>query len=283
MDLDLVRDSIVRFVHEDVGRGDVTTKAVVPDDADGKARIEARGEFVVAGLEVAASCFEIVGPGTVTWSNIASDGQTTFAGEVLALLHGSLHTILTGERTALNLLGRLSGVATLTSEFVRAIEGTPARIVDTRKTTPGLRALERYAVQVGGGHNHRFNLADGVLIKDNHLAAGRARGLTLTQVVAAARAGAPHTHRIEVEVTSYDEAGEAVEAGADVILLDNMTPPEMARCVQMIAGRALTEASGGVTLANVRAIAESGVDIISSGALTHSAPALDISLDVETS
>ena len=156
------------------------------------------------------------------------------------------------------------------------------RIVDTRKTTPGLRALERYAVQVGGGHNHRFNLADGVLIKDNHLAAGRSRGLSLTQVVAAARAGVPHTQRIEVEVTSYEEAQEAVEAGADVILLDNMDPAEMARCVQMIAGRALTEASGGVTLANVRAIAESGVDIISSGALTHSAPALDISLEVET-
>jgi len=154
-------------------------------------------------------------------------------------------------------------------------------VVDTRKTTPGLRALERYAVRVGGGHNHRYNLADGVLIKDNHIAAGRSRGLTLGQVIASARAGVPHTLRIEVEVTSFEEAQEAVEARADVILLDNMTPPEMARCVTMIAGRALTEASGGITPQNARAIAESGVDIISSGALTHSARALDISLNIE--
>jgi len=156
------------------------------------------------------------------------------------------------------------------------------RIVDTRKTTPGLRALERYAVRVGGGHNHRFNLADGVLVKDNHLAAARSRGLSLAQVVAAARASAPHTMRIEVEVTTFAEAEEALAAGADVILLDNMSVAEMARCVGLAKGRALTEASGGVTLANVRAIAETGVDIISSGALTHSAKALDISLEIET-
>jgi nicotinate-nucleotide pyrophosphorylase (carboxylating) len=277
MDLDLVRDSIVRFVHEDVGRGDVTTKAVVPDDADGKARIEARGEFVVAGLEVAASCFEIVGPGTVTWSNIASDGQTTFAGEVLALLHGSLHTILTGERTALNLLGRLSGVATLTSEFVRAIEGTPARIVDTRKTTPGLRLLEKYAVRVGGGHNHRFGLDDGILIKDNHVRAAGGVGEAVTR----ARNAAPQGLVVEVEVTDLSELDEALAAGAEAILLDNMAPEMIREAVGRAGGKAVLEASGGVTLDNVRSYAEAGVDLISIGALTHSARAADVSLEVE--
>jgi nicotinate-nucleotide pyrophosphorylase (carboxylating) len=184
---------------------------------------------------------------------------------------------------ALNFLQRLSGVATATRALVDAVAGLPVRVVDTRKTTPGLRALERYAVRVGGGHNHRFNLADGVLIKDNHLAAARSRGLDVREAVAAARAGAPHTLRVEVEVTNFEEAEEALAAGADVILLDNMDPAEMARCVKMIGGRALTEASGGVTVANVRAIAESGVDVISSGSVTHSARALDVSLEVEPS
>jgi nicotinate-nucleotide pyrophosphorylase (carboxylating) len=201
----------------------------------------------------------------------------------IAEIEGPLAPILSAERVALNLMQRLGGTATLTRALVDAIAGLPARVVDTRKTTPGLRALERYAVRLGGGGNHRFNLADGVLIKDNHLAAARSRGLSLADVVAASRAGAPHTMRIELEVTSFEEAQEAAEAGADVILLDNMGPAEMARCVKMIAGRALTEASGGVTLANVREIAEAGVDIISSGALTHSAKALDISLEIETS
>jgi nicotinate-nucleotide pyrophosphorylase (carboxylating) len=201
---------------------------------------------------------------------------------VIAEVEGPLAPILSAERIGLNFMQRLSGTATATRALVEAAMGTKARIVDTRKTTPGLRALERYAVRVGGGHNHRFNLADGVLLKDNHLAAGRSRGLSLPDIIAAARAGAPHTLRIEIEVTTLAEAEDAVAGGADVILLDNMSPAEMAQAVRLIDGRALTEASGGVTIDNVRAIAESGVDIISSGALTHSAKALDISLEIET-
>jgi len=273
----LVRDAIARFVQEDVGRGDVTTSAVVPVDARGTARIEARVDFVIAGLEVAASCFEYVGPGTVGWTPLLPDGNRALAGDVLARLEGSLHTILTGERTALNLLGRLSGVATMTRSFVDAIQGTPARIVDTRKTTPGLRLLEKYAVRVGGGHNHRFGLDDGILIKDNHVRAAGGVGEAVTR----ARNAAPHGLVVEVEVTDLSELEEALAAGADAVLLDNMTPEMVREAVTRAGGKALLEASGGVTLDNVRAYAEAGVDLISVGALTHSAPTADVSLEVE--
>ena len=182
----------------------------------------------------------------------------------------------------MNFLQRLSGVATATRRLTEAVAGLPVRVIDTRKTTPGLRALERYAVRLGGGFNHRFNLSDGILIKDNHIAAGRSRGFSVVDIVRAAREGAPHTLRIEIEVTTYEEAEEALAAGADVILLDNMSVEEMARCVRLTMGKALTEASGGVTLVNIRAVAETGVDLISSGSITHSAKALDISLEVET-
>jgi nicotinate-nucleotide pyrophosphorylase (carboxylating) len=212
---------------------------------------------------------------------MAREGERMEAGKEIAEVTGRLASILSAERVALNFLQRLSGTATLTRELADAVAGIDVRIVDTRKTTPGLRYLERYAVRTGGGHNHRYNLADGVLIKDNHIAAARSRGLTLRDVIRAARNGAPHTQRIEVETTNLDEVREAVAAGADVVLLDNMTPEEMASAVREIGGRALTEASGGITPANVRAIAETGVDIISSGALTHSAKALDISLEFE--
>jgi nicotinate-nucleotide pyrophosphorylase (carboxylating) len=179
-------------------------------------------------------------------------------------------------------LQRLSGVASLTRALVDAIGDLPSRLVDTRKTTPGLRALERYAVRVGGAHNHRFNLSDGILIKDNHIAAARMREMSIAQIVAAARDYAPHTMRIEIEVTDYDEALDAVNAGADIVLLDNMSPAEMARCVEMgRAQKVLFEASGGITLESVRAVAETGVQLISSGALTHSAKSLDISLEIE--
>ncbi|MGH3117429.1 MAG: carboxylating nicotinate-nucleotide diphosphorylase [Gaiellales bacterium] len=277
LDLSLVRAAVARFVREDVGHGDVTTGAVVPSNAVGTARIEARADFVVAGLEIAASCFEYVGPGTIRWTPLLSDGSSVVAGDVLARLDGSLHTILTGERTALNLLGRLSGVATLTRSFVAAVEGTPARIVDTRKTTPGLRLLEKYAVRVGGGHNHRFGLDDGILIKDNHVRAARGVG----EAVARARNAAPHGLVIEVEVTDLSELDEALAAGADAVLLDNMTPEMVREAVTRAGGKALLEASGGVTLENVRAYAEAGVDLISVGALTHSAPTADVSLEVE--
>jgi len=189
--------------------------------------------------------------------------------------------VLKAERVALNFLQRLSGVATATAAYVAAIAGTSARIIDTRKTTPGLRVLEKYAVRVGGGFNHRFCLSDGVLIKDNHLAALRAAGLGLRDAVAMARERVPHTTRVEVEVESLAEVEEALAAGADAILLDNMRPPEMREAVKLIAGRAITEASGGINLSTVRAVAETGVDLISAGALTHSVRALDISLDLE--
>lgn len=279
---DLVRRMVRQALEEDGAFQDVTTLTTVPPEQTGRGIFLAKEGGVLAGLPLVSAAFEAVDPSIDVHASLV-DGAYLEPGMTIAHVEGPLAPILSAERIALNFLQRLSGVATATKRLTEAVAGLPVRIVDTRKTTPGLRALERYAVQVGGGQNHRFNLADGVLIKDNHIAAGRARGLTLGQVIAAARAGAPHTMRIEVEVTSFEEAGEAVETHADVILLDNMTPSEMKRCVDMIAGRALTEASGGITAENARAIAETGVDIISSGALTHSAPALDISLDIEAS
>jgi len=282
LDPELVRRVVRAALEEDGAFNDVTTLATVPPGQAGRGVFLAKDAGVLAGLPLVQAAFEAVDPG-IRLRPLLRDGARLEPGSRIATVEGPLAPILSAERVALNFLQRLSGVATATRALVDAIAGLPARVVDTRKTTPGLRALERYAVRVGGGHNHRFNLADGVLIKDNHLAAARSRGLGVREAVAAARAAAPHTLRVEVEVTSFEEAEEAVAAGADVILLDNMDPAGMARCVKMIDGRALTEASGGVTLANVRAIAESGVDIISSGSVTHSARALDVSLEVEPS
>jgi len=282
LNADLVRRVVRDALEEDGAFQDVTTLTTVPAEQHGRGVFLAKEAGVLAGLPLVHAAFEAVDPSIEVHASLV-DGAYLEPGMTIAHVEGPLAPILSAERIALNFLQRLSGVATATKELTDVVAGLPVRIVDTRKTTPGLRALERYAVQVGGGQNHRFNLADGVLIKDNHIAAGRARGLTLSQVITAARAGAPHTLRVEVEVTSFEEAQEAVEARADVILLDNMKPAEMKRCVEMIAGRALTEASGGITAENARAIAESGVDIISSGALTHSAPALDISLEIEAS
>ena len=278
--MDLVRRIVRAALEEDGAFQDVTTLSTVPPDQRGRGVLLSKDSGVLAGMPVLTAAFEAVDPG-IDLQPALRDGSTLEHGSIIARVEGSLASILSAERIGLNFLQRLSGTATLTRQLVEAVGGLPTRVVDTRKTTPGLRALERYAVRVGGGHNHRYNLADGVLIKDNHIAAGRSRGLGLAEVIALARAGAPHTLRIEVEVTTYEMAEEAVATGADVILLDNMTPAEMARCVEMIGGRALTEASGGITVDNAREIAESGVDIISSGALTHSARALDISLDVE--
>ena len=282
LDQDLVRRLVHAALEEDGAFHDVTTETTVPAGQRGRGVFLAKDNGVIAGLPLAEAAFAALDP-SVEMRLVLRDGDWVEPGRVMAEIEGPLAPILSAERIALNFLQRLSGTATATRALVDAAAGTKARIVDTRKTTPGLRALERYAVRVGGGHNHRFNLADGVLIKDNHLAAGRSRGLSLGAIIAAARAGAPHTLRIEVEVTTLEETGEALAAGADVILLDNMTPEQMAQAVRMVAGRALTEASGGVTIANVRAIAETGVDIISSGSVTHSARALDISLEIETS
>jgi nicotinate-nucleotide pyrophosphorylase (carboxylating) len=281
LDPELASRVVRTALEEDGAFQDVTTLATVPPEQRGRGAFIAKDQGVLAGLPLAQVAFKTL-DATVEFQPKLDDGARLEYGSLLASVAGPLAPILSAERVALNFLQRLSGTATLTRALVEAVAGLSVRIVDTRKTTPGLRALERYAVRAGGGDNHRFNLADGVLIKDNHIAAGRARDLSLAEIIAEARVGAPHMLRVEIEVARFEEAVEAVEAGADVILLDNMTPQEMGRCVTMIDGRALTEASGGITLENVRAIARSGVDIISSGALTHSAKALDISLEIES-
>lgn len=274
---ELIRSALI----EDGAFRDVTTQALVPPDQQGRGTFVAKASGVICGLTVVASAFAAMDDET-EFRTRAIDGNWVEAGTSFASVLGPLGAILSAERVALNYLQRLSGIATATRAMVLAIGGLPVRILDTRKTTPGLRALERYAVRVGGGYNHRFNLSDGILVKDNHIAAARNRQLSLADVVRKARAGAPHTLKVEIEVTTLEEARQALDAGADVILLDNMHPSVMAEAAALAKGRALTEASGGVTLDNVREIAETGVDLISSGSITHSAPALDISLEVET-
>jgi nicotinate-nucleotide pyrophosphorylase (carboxylating) len=280
LDVSLVRTVVAAALEEDGARGDVTTRALVPPGQQGRGVIVAKSDGVLCGLAVAAAAFAALDP-SISFEPLVQEGASIASGDLLARVSGPLAPILSAERVALNFLQRLSGVASATRRMVDAIAGTQARILDTRKTTPGLRALERYAVRCGGGHNHRFNLSDAVLIKDNHLAAARARGLTIAQVLEQARRAAPEGMRIEIEVTSVEEACEALDAGAQALLLDNMSLADMRRAVELAHGRATTEASGGVTLENVRAVAETGVDYISAGALTHSAPALDMSLEIE--
>jgi nicotinate-nucleotide pyrophosphorylase (carboxylating) len=262
---------------EDIGTGDVTTLSTVPAGARARGTMLAKASGVISGLEAAAYTFRRVDP-EIVFTPLVKDGDAVERGTLVAEMSGPARGLLIGERVALNLLQRLSGVATLTAKFVAETAGTKAKVVDTRKTTPGLRVLEKAAVRHGGGHNHRVGLSDGVLIKDNHLAAigGPDR---VTKAIEAARAFAPHTIKVEVEVTNLDEVRQAVAARADIILLDNMDLATMQEAVGIIAGRALVEASGNVRLETVRAIAETGVDLISAGALTHSAPALDISLN----
>lgn len=277
----LIEEAVDRALAEDLGLGDATTEAIVPPGLRARGSIVARKKGVLAGIEVMAAAFLRVDPGLQV-DLLLADGAKLEPGSVAARVEGEAASILKAERTALNFLQRLSGIATLTSCYVEAVAGLPVRIVDTRKTTPGLRLLEKYAVVAGGGHNHRINLADGILIKDNHLAALAGEGLTLTEAVARAMQNAPHTLNVEVEVDSTEQAEEALAAGAHILLLDNMSVEDMRRVMDIARGRALIEASGGVTLERVRAIAETGVDLISVGALTHSAPALDIALDFET-
>ncbi|HXH21671.1 MAG TPA: carboxylating nicotinate-nucleotide diphosphorylase [Dehalococcoidia bacterium] len=274
---DLVRAALV----EDGAFRDVTTSAIVPPDQQGRGNFLAKESGVICGLTVATTAFTAVDPEIELRTRVV-DGDWVHAGTEFASVVGPLGAILSAERVALNFLQRLSGIATTTRAFVQAVAGLPVRVLDTRKTTPGLRVLERYAVRMGGGFNHRFNLADGVLIKDNHIAAGRSRGLSIPDVIKRARDLSPHTLRVEIEVTTLEEAQQAIEGGADIVLLDNMPPPLMAQIVEMARGRCLFEASGGVTLENIREIAETGVDFVSSGSLTHSARALDISLEVMT-
>lgn len=261
---------------EDLGGGDLTSTLLIPEDQKGRGVILAKEEGVLAGLEVAQAVFHRV-DGRIAFTPLARDGDPLLPGLEVARLEGPLRGILAGERLALNLLQRLSGIATLTRRYVEAVRGTQAIILDTRKTTPGLRALEKYAVRVGGGRNHRFGLFDGILIKDNHI---RAVG-GVQEAVRRARSQAPHYLKVEVEVTSIEELEEALEAGAELILLDNMDLETLKEAVGRAKGRALLEASGRMSLERVREVAETGVDYISVGALTHSARALDLSLELE--
>ncbi len=275
-----VDDAIHRALDEDAPWGDLTSEVFVAADARATALLVAREPGVLSGAAVFARVFDLVDPGTRV-HQLAADGERFAAGAVLARVEGSARAVLRAERVALNLAQRMSGVATLTARYVDAVAGTGARIVDTRKTTPGLRLLERQAVRDGGGRNHRFSLSDAVLAKDNHLAVLAAAGVSLGDAIRAARARLGHTAHLEVEVDRIDQIEPVVAAGVDTIMLDNFTPDQLRRGVALVGGRALVEASGGVTLDTVAAIAQTGVDLISVGALTHSARALDLGLDVE--
>ncbi len=275
-----VEQIVSNALAEDLGSGDITTEALVSSELEGKASIMVKRDGVLAGMDVAKEVFRQVDP-SLHFKAVVKDGAKVRKGDVVATVEGKVANILRAERTALNFLQHLSGIATETSRYVDAVSGTKAIITDTRKTIPGLRLLEKYAVRAGGGHNHRLNLGDGVLIKDNHLAALRSSVVGLGEAVKKARKRAPRAMKVEVEVESVKQAQEALSAGADIIMLDNMNVKDMRRVVKLVQGRALLEASGGITLDNVRSVAEAGVDLISVGALTHSAKALDISLEVE--
>ena len=267
---------ITQALLEDIHTGDITTLAVVGEGSESHARLIAKEPMVLAGIQVAERVFYLV-DSTIRFNPCFGDGSRIAGGDLLAGIDGKAASLLQGERVALNLLQRMCGVATLTARYVEAVQGTSARIVDTRKTTPGLRMLEKYAVRVGGGINHRTGLYDGVLIKENHIAAAGG----ISEAIRRARAYIPHTLKIEVETETLDQVIEAVAAGAEIIMLDNMTPAAMREAVGIIGGRALVEASGGVNLESVKEIAETGVNIISVGALTHSARAMDISMLLE--
>ena len=270
---------IGEYLREDIGRGDITTQSIVSPDARGAGKFLAKENLVICGLEVAEAVFAHLDPETGEIETNYNDGDAVEAGTVFATLKGYADVLLTGERVALNLIQRMSGVATLTRQYVKAIEGTNAVIIDTRKTTPGLRMLEKYAVTVGGGKNHRYGLDDGVLIKDNHIAL--AGGITKAIVAAKRKIG--HLHKIEVEISNWAQLREAIEAGADIVMLDNQTPDEAAKLVEMARSlnpNVLLEASGGMDLDRVRLFGEAGVDLISVGRLTHSAKAVDISFKI---
>jgi nicotinate-nucleotide pyrophosphorylase (carboxylating) len=274
-------DSIVDLaLAEDMSHQDVTSEAIIPPDLHGKASILVRAKGVLAGGEVARRVFLHVDP-SLKVEVLVNDGAKVQPGDIVATISGKVISILNAERVALNFLQRLSGIASLTAEYVAQTKGLDVKILDTRKTTPGLRVLEKYAVRIGGGQNHRLNLSDGILIKDNHLAALRALGLSLKDIVTKAKENAPKGLKVEVEVNSVQEAIDAAEGGADIIMLDNMPPDEIRQVIASIPHHVETEASGGITLANLRSIAMTGVNTISIGALTHSARALDMSLELE--
>ncbi len=273
--------SIGDFLSEDIGRGDITTQSTVSPDVRGFGKFLAKEDLVVCGLAVAEAVFVQLDEENPEIESNVNDGDEVKSGTVFATLKGYSDVLLTGERVALNLIQRMSGIATLTRQYVKAIEGTGAQIIDTRKTTPGLRMLEKYAVTVGGGKNHRLGLDDGVLIKDNHIAL--AGGITEAVTMAKKKVG--HLHKIEVEITNWAQLREAIEAGADIVMLDNQTPEEAEKLVEMsrnLNPNVLIEASGGMDLDRVRFFAEAGVDLISVGRITHSARAVDISFKIQT-
>ena len=271
----VVEKAVAESLAEDLGLGgDITTEATIPAGTHASAIIAARKAGTIAGVQLAKAAFKTLDP-FVAFEAVVGDGGKVEAGAVIARVSGDARALLTAERTALNFLGHMSGIATLTARYVEAVAGTNARVIDTRKTTPGLRALEKFAVRCGGGVNHRFGLFDAVLIKDNHIEAAGGIGPALER----ARRHSGHMVKVEIEVTSLDELDDALKLAPDAVLLDNMPPDLLRAAVAEVAGRVITEASGGVTLETVRAIAETGVDLISVGALTHSAPVLDIGLD----
>lgn len=271
-----IKDLIVRALQEDIGPGDVTTEATIRAESRSTAVLLAKQELVLAGLDVSREVFHYLDP-NMKFELFARDGDRMSAGTEIALLAGNTRALLAGERVALNLLQHMSGIATLTARTVERVKELKAEVLDTRKTLPGLRQLEKYAVRVGGGRNHRFGLYDGVLIKDNHI---RAAG-SITKAAESARKKSHHLLKIEVETKNLEEVREALVAKADIIMLDNMSIDMMREAVKLIAGRALVEASGNVTLETIRAIAETGVDFVSTGSLTHSAPAVDISMKIK--
>ncbi|HET9658819.1 MAG TPA: carboxylating nicotinate-nucleotide diphosphorylase [Thermomicrobiales bacterium] len=266
-------------LREDLSLGDLTSEATVPIDRQATATMLAKQDGVISGMAAARAVFTRIDP-SVRFEALVADGDQVSRGTKLAVISGNARSILAAERTALNFIQRLSGIATVTAAYVAQVAGTGAAVIDTRKTTPGLRALEKAAVRHGGGANHRFNLGDAVLIKDNHLAAIGGPH-PIRDAILAAKKRAPHTSKVEVEVVDLAGVREALDAGADIIMLDNMSHDEMREAVKLVGHRALVEASGGITLETLADVAATGVDLISAGALTHSAPSLDISLDFE--
>jgi nicotinate-nucleotide pyrophosphorylase (carboxylating) len=267
-------------LEEDIGSGDITSETLIPADLRAKTTLLAKADGVLAGIDLAKLVFIKVDP-DLKFKTLLKDGAKLHPGDIIGTVTGNARSLLKAERVALNFLQKLSGIASQTAEYVAIIGDLPVEILDTRKTTPGMRLLEKYAVSMGGGRNHRFNLSDGILIKDNHLATLRAHGMTLREIVNKAKSGAPEGIKVEIEVTNLKEVREAVAAAADIIMFDNMSPAKMRAAVKIVPAGIMTEASGNINFKTVRSVAETGVNFISIGALTHSSKALDISLEFQ--
>ena len=268
-----IDEYLMNALKEDITQEDVSTNAVMPEPKQGEVNLICKQDGIICGLEVFERVFKLLDD-TVVFETELKDGDQVTKGQLMGVVKGDIRALLSGERVALNYLQRMSGIATMTSELAKELEGYKTKLLDTRKTTPNMRPFEKYAVTVGGGHNHRYNLSDGVMLKDNHIGAAG----SITKAIQMAKAYAPFVRKIEIETETLEQVAEAVEAGADIIMLDNMTPEVMKQAVALIDGRAQTECSGNITKENIARIREIGVDFVSSGALTHSAPILDISM-----